>query len=322
MSAQETESAKTGWFARLRAGLSRSSAKLADGIASAFTQRKLDQDALDELEDLLIAADLGPRTAARLVDEFGKGRFGKDVTDREVRQALAQSIAAILEPCAKALVPDLSRKPFVILMVGVNGSGKTTTIGKLAQHYAREGLCVMMAAGDTFRAAAIDQLRVWGERAACKVIAGEPSSDAAALAYRALQQARQENADVLLIDTAGRLHNKTDLMQELAKISRVLKKIDPEAPHATLLVLDATTGQNAHAQVEVFREMTNVTGLIVTKLDGTAKGGALIGLADRFGLPIYAIGVGERAEDLRAFSAQAFASSLMGLDGLEAAQVA
>lgn len=310
----DEEPQKMGWLARLRAGLSRSSSRLSENIASVFTKRKLDDEALEELEELLIAADLGPGPAARLVAEFGKNRFGKEVTDEEIRQSLAGSITTMLEPYAHPLVIDPTRKPYVILMVGVNGSGKTTTIGKLAQQYQLEGLNVMMAAGDTFRAAAISQLQVWGERTDSRVIAGEPNSDAAALAYRALEQAKSEQADVLLIDTAGRLQNKTDLMEELAKISRVLKKIDPDAPHATLLVLDATTGQNAHAQVEVFRDMTNVTGLILTKLDGSAKGGVVVALADKYRLPIHAVGVGERADDLRPFEAADFARSLMGLE--------
>lgn len=304
---------KQGWLARLRGGLSRSTSKISEGITDLFTKKKLDQDVLDELEELLITADLGPSTAARLVADFGKNRFGKEIGDDEVREALASQIADILNPCAKPFEIDPSHKPFVVLMVGVNGAGKTTTIGKLAKHYTDTGLKVMMAAGDTFRAAAIDQLQVWGERTGCPVISGAPNSDAAALSYRALERAKEEGADLLLIDTAGRLHNKTDLMQELSKIKRVLKKLDSEAPQATLLVLDATTGQNAHAQVEVFRDLTTVTGLIVTKLDGSAKGGVLVALADRFKLPIHAIGVGESVEDLQPFKANDFARSLMGL---------
>ncbi|MDD5585754.1 MAG: signal recognition particle-docking protein FtsY [Alphaproteobacteria bacterium] len=310
----EATAEKPGWLSRLRAGLHRSSGKLGESIASAFTKRKLDAEALEELEELLIAADLGPTAAAGLVADFGKSRFGKDVTDQEVREALAESIAALLEPYAKPLEIDAARKPFVVLMVGVNGSGKTTTIGKMARRYHEEGLKTVLAAGDTFRAAATSQLQVWGERARSKVVAGEPNSDAAALVFQALQQAKADKVDVLLVDTAGRLQNKTGLMEELAKIARVLKKIDPEAPHATLLVLDATTGQNAHSQVEIFREMTNVTGLILTKLDGSAKGGVVVALADRFHLPIHLIGVGERADDLRPFDAKDFAQSLLGLD--------
>lgn len=305
---------KTGWLSRLKQGLQRSTSKLTEGITAVFTKRKLDQAALDELEELLIAADIGPTTAARLTAEFGKSRFGKDVTDGEVKQALAEAITAILAPYAAPL--DIAaHKPFVVLMVGVNGTGKTTTIGKLAHYHHAQGKKIMLAAGDTFRAAAISQLKIWGERTGSKVVAGPQNGDAAALAYQALEQARAENVDLLLIDTAGRLHNKTDLMQELAKIVRVIKKVDPTAPHATLLVLDATTGQNAHAQVEVFRELTQITGLVVTKLDGSAKGGVLVALADRFKLPIHAIGVGEAADDLRPFSAEDFAATLLGIRG-------
>lgn len=305
---------KTGWFTRLRSGLSRSSSKISEGISGIFTKRKLDEAALEELEELLISADLGPSVAARLVENFSKNRFGKDVSDQEVRQTLAGFISDILAPCAKPLIIDGEHKPFVVLVVGVNGTGKTTTIGKLAQYYRSEGLNVMLAAGDTFRAAAISQLKIWGERTGCKVISGEEGGDAAALAYTALEGAKRDGADLLLIDTAGRLHNKSNLMDELAKVVRVLKKIDPTAPHATLLVLDATTGQNAHSQVDVFRELTNITGLVVTKLDGSAKGGVLVALADRFRLPVHAIGVGEQAEDLRPFDADDFSRLLIGLE--------
>lgn len=303
---------KSGFLSRLTAGLQRSSAKLGEGITGVFTKRKLDDAALHELEEILIAADLGPGTAARLVAEFGENRFGKDVGDTEVKTALAEQIAAILRPVASPLDIDFTKKPFVILVVGVNGTGKTTTIGKFAQNYINHGLRVTLAAGDTFRAAAISQLQIWGERAGAKVIAGDPGSDAAALAYRAFEEARADKNDILMIDTAGRLHNKNDLMQELAKIIRVVKKLDASAPHATILTLDATTGQNAHAQVEAFRDMTQVTGLVVTKLDGSAKGGVIVALADKFKLPIYAIGVGEQAEDLQPFSAEDFARALVG----------
>ncbi len=303
---------KTGWLARLRGGLTRSSAKISDGITGLFTKRRLDAAVLEELEELLITADLGPSVAARLVADFGKNRFGKEIEDQEVKEALAAQIEAILEPCAKPLARDASKQPFVVLMVGVNGAGKTTTIGKMAHLFRAQNLKVMMVAGDTFRAAAVSQLQVWGERTGCEVIAGAAGSDAAALAYQALEKAKREDVDILLIDTAGRLHNKADLMQELSKISRVIKKVDAQAPHATLLVLDATTGQNAHAQVEVFRDLTTVTGLVLTKLDGSAKGGVLVALADRFKLPINAIGVGEGIEDLQPFDAADFARSLMG----------
>ncbi len=311
--AQSDAAPKRGWLSRLRDGLSRSSTQLASGIASIFTKRKLDGAALQELEELLIAADLGPATAARLSANLARTRFDQEVTAEEVRGALAQDIAGILEPVAKPLALDPAKRPHVILVVGVNGSGKTTTIGKLAQRFREDGKRVVLAAGDTFRAAAVEQLKIWGERTGATVISGGPGADAAGLAYDALEQARAENADLLLIDTAGRLHNKANLMAELQKLIRVLRKLDPEAPQDCLLVLDATTGQNAHAQVETFKQMTAVTGLVVTKLDGTARGGVLVALAERFGLPVHAIGVGEGADDLRPFEATAFARSLMGL---------
>jgi len=307
------ENEKSGWLSRMRSGLNRSSTKLAEGIGGIFTKHKLDDETLAQLEELLITADMGPTTSAKLVAEFSKNRFGKDISDSEVKTALAEQITTLLQPYAHPLIIDATKKPFVVLVAGVNGVGKTTTLGKLAQFYTGQGLKVMMAAGDTFRAAAISQLKIWGERTGAEVISGEQNGDAASLAFQALEKARAKNIDLLLIDTAGRLHNKSDLMQELAKIVRVLKKCDPEAPHATLLVLDATTGQNAHAQVETFRDLTQITGLIVTKLDGSAKGGVLVALADRFKLPIHAIGVGEGVEDLRAFKAEDFARSLMGL---------
>jgi len=307
--------AKTGWFGRLKAGLSRSSAKLGDGIAGIFTKRKLDDAALEELEELLIAADLGVKAAAKLTADLAKTRFDREVSPQEVRRALAEDIARILEPVARPLAPDPAHKPHVVLVVGVNGSGKTTTIGKLAKHYAEQGLKVRLAAGDTFRAAAIEQLRLWGERVGCPVVSGAQGADAAGLAYGALETARREGDDLLLIDTAGRLHNKAELMAGLQKINRVLKKLDETAPHDVLLVLDATTGQNAHAQVETFKELVSVTGLAVTKLDGSARGGVLVALAERFGLPVHAIGVGESAEDLRPFKARDFANSLMGVEG-------
>jgi len=309
----EAAAPKRGWLRRLRDGLTRTSAKLTEGITAIFTKRKLDQAALDELEDLLIAADLGPATAASLVAELKRTRFDQEVTPEEVRGALAESIAAILRPLARPLALDPARKPQVILVVGVNGTGKTTTIGKLAQRFREDRKRVMIAAGDTFRAAAIEQLKIWGERTGATVIARETGADAAGLAYDALVQAQAAGADVLLIDTAGRLHNKADLMAELQKIIRVLRKLDPAAPQDCLLVLDATTGQNAHQQVDIFRQMTQVTGLVVTKLDGTARGGVVVALAERFQLPVHAIGVGEGADDLRPFDADSFARSLMGL---------
>ena len=314
MSDTEAESGRPGWFQRLKTGLSRSSTRLSEGFAAILVKRKLDQDTLDEIEELLIQGDLGPATAARLTAELGKSRFGKEVTDPEVRGFLAERITAMLTPIAVPLPANPPHKPFVILMVGVNGVGKTTTIGKLAQRFKAEGKSVMMAAGDTFRAAAVAQLAIWGERTGAPVVRTGEGADPAALAYEALERARRKNMDVLLIDTAGRLHNKAGLMAELAKIIRVLQKLDPAAPHATLLVLDATTGQNAVQQVDTFREMVKVNGLILTKLDGSAKGGVLVALAERFNLPVHAIGVGETADDLQPFDAGEFARSLMGID--------
>ena len=309
----ETQTKAGGWFGRLKAGLTRSSAKLGEGITGIFTKRKLDDAALEALEELLISADLGVATAAKLTAHLAETRFDKEVAPEEGRRALAEDIAGILEPVAIPLSLDAARKPHVVLGVGVNGSGKTTTIAKLASLYKAQGLSVLLAAGDTFRAAAIDQLKVWGERSGCAVVASAPGADAAGLAYEALETARREACDLLLIDTAGRLHNKADLMAELQKIIRVLKKLDGSAPHDTLLVLDATTGQNAHNQVEVFREAIEVDGLILTKLDSTAKGGVVVALAKRFGLPIRAVGVGEGIDDLKAFEAKAFARALLGL---------
>ena len=301
------------WLSRLRSGLAKSTKRVTESITSLFTKKKLDQKTLDELEEVLIQADLGVAVAARLVGKLGKERFGKEVTDEEVRGAFAEDIAEILDPVAKPLTIDPARKPHVVLVVGVNGSGKTTTIAKLAHVLKGEGRKVMLAAGDTFRAAAVAQLKVWGERAGVPVVAKAQGADAAGLAYEALERARVEQCDVLLIDTAGRLHNKTNLMEELAKMVRVLRKIDPSAPHSCLLVLDATVGQNAHAQVETFKNLSPVDMLAVTKLDGSAKGGVLVALAERFGLPVVAVGVGEGIDDLRPFDARAFARGLMGL---------
>ncbi|WOI09163.1 signal recognition particle-docking protein FtsY [Thalassospira lucentensis] len=309
-----SEEGKKSWFARLKYGLKRSSSKLTTGIADIFTKRRLDDDALEEFEDLLITSDLGVTTAAKLGAELSRTRFDKEVDPAEIQEFIATEVAKILEPVAKPLVIDTTKKPHVILVVGVNGSGKTTTIGKLAKTYRDQGLKVMMAAGDTFRAAAVEQLKVWGERTGCPVIARDTAADAAGLAFDAIDQAQREGYDLLLIDTAGRLQNKAHLMDELKKIVRVIQKRDQAAPHDTLLVLDATTGQNAHSQVEVFSEATSVTGLIVTKLDGTAKGGVVVALAEKFGKPVHAIGVGESAEDLRPFDAKSFARSLAGLE--------
>ncbi len=307
------ETEKKGWLSRLRSGLSKSTQRVTESITSLFTKKKLDQKTLDDLEEVLIRADLGVSVAARLVAKLGKDRFGKEVTDEEVRAAFADDIAEILQPVALPLVLDTARKPHVVLVVGVNGSGKTTTIAKMANLHKREGRKVMLAAGDTFRAAAVEQLKVWGERAGVPVISRDTGADAAGLAFEALERAKAEGCDELLIDTAGRLHNKTNLMDELAKIVRVIRKLDPEAPHSCLLVLDATTGQNAHAQVETFKALSPVDALVVTKLDGSAKGGVLVALAEKFKLPVVAIGVGEGIDDLRPFEARAFARGLMGL---------
>ncbi len=306
---------KKGWLARLRAGLSRTSSRLSDGISGIFSGRKLDDAALEDLEDLLITSDLGVETAAKLSAELARTRFDKEVSADEIRSALAAQVTTILEPVAKPLVADPAHRPHIILVAGVNGSGKTTTIGKLAKRLKEDGKSVMLAAGDTFRAAAIEQLKIWGERSGCPVVSTSQGADAASLAFEAIDRARAENMDVLIIDTAGRLQNRDDLMQQLQKVVRVITKQDETAPHDTLLVLDATTGQNAHSQVETFQSMCNVTGLIVTKLDGSARGGVLVALAERFALPVHAIGVGEGEDDLRPFEAEAFAKSLVGLDG-------
>jgi fused signal recognition particle receptor len=303
-----------GWLGQLRTGLARSSARLNEGINAIFLRRRLDDAALGELEDLLIASDMGVGVAGEVVASLRRTRFNQEVSPEEVRAALALEVIRLVEPVMKPLRVDPLARPFVILVVGVNGSGKTTTIGKLAGQYRDEGKRVILAAGDTFRAAAVEQLQIWGERAGVPVLTRPTGSDAAGLAYDALVRAREEGADLLLIDTAGRLHNKADLMGELQKIVRVLKKVDPRAPHAVLLVLDATVGQNAHAQAEIFRAMVGVTGIVMTKLDGTAKGGVLVSLAEKYGIPIHAIGVGEGIDDLRPFEARAYARSLMGLD--------
>ena len=301
-----------GFLSRLKQGLSRSTAKISESIGAVFTRRKLDDAALSDLEDVLVAADLGTAVAARIIGEFRRTRFGSEVTDDEVKQALAGEIAKILAPVAIPFELDRGRKPHVVLMVGVNGTGKTTTIGKLAQQYREQGIRAVLAAGDTFRAAAVEQLQVWGDRTGAPTIFGPPNTDSAGLAFDALARAQEQGADVLLIDTAGRLHNKAALMDELQKIIRVIKKKDETAPHSVLLVLDATTGQNALNQVDVFREMVNVTGLVVTKLDGSARGGIVVALAEEFGLPVHFVGVGEQAGDLRPFDPGEFARGLVG----------
>lgn len=304
-----------GWLSRMTRGLSKSTGKLGQGIADILTKKKLDQDALDDLEDILITADLGPGVARQLVQDLSDKRFGAEVTDQEVREAMAHSLSDILAPVVKPLPtykPDDG--PLVILVCGVNGAGKTTTIGKLAHEWAiHQHKKVMIAAADTFRAAAIDQLEIWAKRAHVPLFKKDIGADAASVAFEAYEKAKADGVDILMIDTAGRLQNKAGLMAELEKIVRVLKKQNDTIPHSTLLVLDATTGQNAHSQVKIFGEAVNVTGLIVTKLDGSAKGGVVVSLAREFGLPIHAIGVGETAEDLSPFSADDFARALMGL---------
>ena len=309
-------SSEGGWFSRMAKGLGKTANKLSKGLTDIVTKAKLDQETLDELEEVLISADLGPGTAARVIEDFSKDRFGKDISEEEIREALAEVMTGILEPVALPLkIEKPAKGPYVILMCGVNGAGKTTTAGKMAKQYTEEmGLNVIVAAADTFRAAAIDQLAVWAKRGGAKIYHKDVGADSASVAYEAYERACEERTDVLIIDTAGRLQNKKNLMEELEKIIRVLKKKDKSLPHSVLLVLDSTTGQNAYSQVETFKEMVDVTGLIVTKLDGSAKGGVLIGLADQFGVPVHAIGVGETVKDLRPFDAREYARSLMGLD--------
>ncbi len=305
---------KRGWFSRLTQGLTRSSTQMTQSVVEVFTKVKLDQDALDKLEDLLIEADLGPQAAARVAEAFGKGRFGREASQNEIRESLAEAIAAELTPHQGNFDPLSGPKPYVVLFVGVNGSGKTTTLGKIAAELKGRGAKVLIAAGDTFRAAAIEQLKVWGERAGVPVIAKSIGADASGLVYEALEQAKAEDFDVLLVDTAGRLQNKAALMDELAKVVRVLKKLDPSAPHETLLVLDATVGRNALSQVEAFDRIAGVTGVVMTKLDGTARGGVLVPVAEASQAPIKLIGVGEGIQDLQPFDAGRFARSLVGLE--------
>jgi fused signal recognition particle receptor len=307
-----TRAKSGGWFDRLRQGLGKTSSKLSDGITGLFTKRKLDADTLQDLEDVLIEADLGLDTAERIITALGKERYEKGIEADDVRTVLRAEVERALAPVAQPLTIDAGHRPYVVLVVGVNGTGKTTTIGKIAAQLSREGKKVMLAAGDTFRAAAIDQLKIWGERTNSTVVARSVNSDAAGLVYDALAQARAEDADVLLVDTAGRLQNKEGLMEELSKVIRVIRKIDPSAPHEVLLVLDATTGQNALAQVEVFRERAGVTGLVMTKLDGTARGGILVAISARHGLPVRAIGVGEGVDDLQPFDPGEFAEAIAG----------
>ncbi|MEB2847595.1 signal recognition particle-docking protein FtsY [Rhizobiales bacterium RZME27] len=305
--------AKLTWFQRLRAGLARTSSQLTGQISALFTKRKLDEQTLEELEDLLIQADLGVETAMRITDTLSSERYGKDVTGEDVSRIMSAEITKVLTPVAKPLQLDLDHKPHVILVVGVNGTGKTTTIGKLAAKLSGSGLKVMLAAGDTFRAAAIEQLKIWADRTGSQFIGTKLGADAAGLAYDAFEQARANKSDVLIIDTAGRLQNRTELMAELEKIVRVLNKLDPDAPHTVLQTLDATTGQNAMNQVEIFRNVAGVSGLIMTKLDGTARGGILVAIAAKHKLPVYFIGVGEGVDDLEPFEAQDFAHAIAGL---------
>ena len=300
------------WFERLTGGLRRSSDQLTSGIASVFTKKKLDAAMLEELEDLLIQSDFGVETATRVVEALRRDRFDRDISAEDVRATLAREIEAVLAPVAKPLEIDAGRKPFVILMVGVNGTGKTTTIGKLSALLRAEGRKVMLAAGDTFRAAAIEQLEVWGARTGAEVVTRPAGADASGLAFDAVTRARDEGVDVLLIDTAGRLQNRDELMGELEKMIRVIRKVDPTAPHATLLTLDATTGQNALSQADIFGKRAGVTGLVMTKLDGTARGGILVAIAERHGLPVHFIGVGEGVDNIEPFAAADFAAAIAG----------
>jgi len=292
----------------------RTSSSIGERLNALFTKRKLDAATIEDLEDILVQADLGVEMATRITGRLADGRFDKEIAPEEVKAVLAEEVEKSLVSVARPLEVDTTKKPFVILMVGVNGSGKTTTIGKMTAKFKAQGLKVMLAAGDTFRAAAIEQLKVWGDRAGVPVLAAAQGADAAGLAYEALEQARRDGIDLLMVDTAGRLQNKTGLMAELEKIVRVMKKVDPEAPHATLLVLDATVGQNALSQVELFQKAAGVTGLIMTKLDGTARGGILVALADKFAVPVHFIGIGEGVDDLEPFEARDFARAIAGLD--------
>jgi len=313
-SANQDAAAKSSWWRRLTTGLRRTSASIGGAISDLVSKRKLDAGTIEELEELLIRADLGVATAAKVAAAVGVGRYDTTVTAEEVKQILAAEVEKILAPVARPLVVDPAARPFVILVVGVNGSGKTTTIGKLAARFRAEGRKVMLAAGDTFRAAAIEQLKIWGERTRSPVIAGAQGSDSASLAFDALTAAKEQKIDVLLVDTAGRLQNKAELMNELEKVVRVIKKVDASAPHAVLLVLDATVGQNALSQVEAFHRTAGVTGLVMTKLDGTARGGILVALAEKHKLPVHFIGVGEAIDDLAAFTARDFANAIAGIE--------
>jgi len=301
-----------GFFARLKQGLSKSAGALGDSLTG-VVKAKLDAETVAHLEEVLIRADIGANLAKKLAGAVAEGRYDREISTYEVREILGRELAKVLKTVEKPLAIDTSKKPFVVLVAGVNGTGKTTTIGKMAKRLTEQGHKVVLAAGDTFRAAAIEQLQVWGERTGADVVAKEAGADAAGLAFEAIERARAANADVVLIDTAGRLQNKAGLMAELEKIVRVIKKLDATAPHAAILVLDATTGQNAISQVDAFKSAIPLTGLVMTKLDGTARGGILVALADKFGLPVHFIGVGEGADDLQPFEADAFAKALTGL---------
>jgi fused signal recognition particle receptor len=306
------DNTQTSWWKRLSGGLKRTSSALGGAITDLVTKRKLDAAAVEELEHELIRADLGPEVAERIAAAFGEGRFEKAITPEEVKALLAGEIEKVLAPVAEPL--QITARPFIVLVAGVNGSGKTTTIGKLAAKYRKEGKSVMLVAGDTFRAAAIDQLKIWGERTGARVVASTPGADAASLAFDALTAAKTDNVDIVLVDTAGRLQNRAELMGELEKMVRVMRKVQAGAPHAVLLVLDATVGQNALNQVDIFGKTAGVTGLVMTKLDGTARGGILVAIAARFKLPVHFVGVGEGVDDLAPFTARDFARAVVGLD--------
>ncbi len=311
---EDNQNNKNSWFQKIKQGLSKSSSKINDGLKDIFLKRKIDKETIEELEELLITADFGVKTAAKVVSVLKDDKFVKEATITDIKLALSEKIEKILEPFAAPLLQNFINTPHVILVCGVNGSGKTTTIGKLACKYAKEGKKVMIAACDTFRAAAVEQMKVWAERANVPIITGAENADPASVAYLAYTKAKAENIDILFIDTAGRLQNKKNLMEQLLKITNTLKKISDDTPQETLIVLDATTGQNATSQVKIFKEMVNLSGIIITKLDGTAKGGIAVSLAEDFALPIHYIGVGETIDDLEKFDAKIFALSLVGLD--------
>jgi len=308
------DSTKQSWWQRLKGGLARTSSSITGAITDLVSKRKLDRAMLEEIEEVLIRADLGVDVAARIAEAVGEGRYDKAISADEVKSVVASEVEKVLSAVAKPLAIDGARKPFVILVIGVNGSGKTTTIGKLAARFGAEGRKVMLAAGDTFRAAAVEQLKIWGERTKVPVIARGQGADAAGLAFDALTAAKADGIDVLLIDTAGRLQNKAELMNELEKVVRVMKKVDADAPHAVLLVLDATVGQNALSQVDAFLKTAGVTGLVMTKLDGTARGGILVALSAKYALPVHFIGVGEGVDDLAPFTAKDFAKAIAGIE--------